>query len=162
MVIINKDVIKKMRSSQRKGLIINLSGRKLNGYESTLLNDLVLYESKSILKRKSKKCNVLKGKVDRRRFRLGECYSNSVQMMKNGYGYVEGYVITKDGDFISHAWNIDTEGHCWDFTFKDPENYEYFGLEIPEDVLWEVGRKNGHIWFSVLPFVDEKFNLKNY
>jgi hypothetical protein len=153
------DYVKSIDPSQRKKMILDYCGkRKKDDSESKFLNDLVLFESKSILKKNGKIYVVKKGKIDRRKLRMGRCYSNSVQMMEKGYGYVEGYVMTKDCKIVSHSWNVDKEGNHWDFTYKDTEQYEYYGVNIPEKVVWEVGEKNGHIWFSVLPFVDEDFN----
>lgn len=124
------------------------------------LEILVQEESKSILQEKGQTFTVYSGKKDRRSMKLGFCWVNSSKMMLKGYGYVEGYVINKkNGEKISHSWNVDNEGKHWDFTFDHPEEYEYFGIVIPDDIVWEIGRKNGGMWFCVLPFIDDPTTL---
>jgi len=151
--------ISSTRPRKRRKLILELSGNSKPRAGSPL-NELILWEIRTILKKRGQKCNVLPSKG--RKFKLGKCYSNAVEMMQRGYGYVEGFVIDKQtGDYLAHAWNVDNNGNHFDFTFKDPQSYEYFGIHIPEEVVWEVGEKNGHIWYAVLPFVDTDFNYKD-
>lgn len=129
--------------------------------EELILTELVLVESELILEKRGNNFQVVKGEGDRRKFKEGNCYFNSVEMMKKDYGYVEGYVTRKSDNYkFGHAWNVDSNGQHIDFTMTDPENYNYFGIVIPKNVVWEVGEKNGQTWFSVLPFVDEDFNFK--
>lgn len=125
------------------------------------LNELVLWESRSILKKRGQSYNVESGKGDKRKYKIGKCYANAVDKMIHGFGYVEGFVRNKQsGQYIGHAWNIDKSGGHLDFTFRNTEDYEYFGLLIPEEVVWTVGERNGHLWYSVLPFVDNEFIFK--
>lgn len=120
------------------------------------LDILVQEESKLILNEKGQTFTVYSGKKDRRSMKLGNCWVNSSKMMLKGYGYVEGYVIHKEmGHKMSHSWNVDSNGAHWDFTYDNPEEYEYCGIIIPENIVWEVGRKNGGTWFCVLPFFDD-------
>ena len=120
------------------------------------LDILIQEESKFILNEKGQSFIVHSGKKDRRSMKLGYCFVNSSKMMLKGYGYVEGYVIHKEkGHKMSHSWNVDSNGNHWDFTYDYPEKYEYFGIIIPELKVYEIGRKNGGMWFCVLPFIDD-------
>ena len=103
----------------------------------------MLLEIELILKKLGKNFNVTKGKSDRRKYKEGNCYPNSVRIMtEKGYGYVEGYVTNKqNGDTFGHAWNVDDLGNHLDFTLKHSENYDYFGIIIPKEVLRDVGKK---------------------
>lgn len=152
--------ISSIPSKKRRKMILELAGTK-DPYMIVRLTELVVWESKRILSKKGKDFEVQEGKADRRKFRIGSCYRNAVEMMWNGFGYVEGFVIEKEtGQYIGHAWNVDINNKHWDFTYKDPQNYEYFGIHVPKEVVCNVGAKNGHIWFAVLPFVDNDFNYK--
>ncbi len=156
------EYVRNLSSSERRRSILQISGNsKRNVGEILLLNELILVESELILKKKGKKYEVKKGKSDRRKFREGNCYPNSVKMMEKGYRYVEGYITRKSDSYTyGHAWNVNSDGTHFDFTLKDPEKNDYFGIIIPESVIWEVGEKNGKIWYSVLPFIDEEFRFK--
>lgn len=158
--IIISDRIKSFTPSKRRSMILSVSERNLNVYESMYLNDIIFFESDSILKLRSQKFGVKKGKSDKRTFKNGHCFSNSVKKMMEGYGYVEGYIEDKEGFRIPHSWNVDSEGNHFDFTLKNPEEYKYIGIVIPNDKVIEVGEKNGYIWYCVLPFVDNDFNYK--
>ena len=123
-----------------------------------LLRELVLFESNSILEKKGQIFSVKSGKIDRRKQKLGNCYHNAARKMGDGYeyGYVEGYCITKnEGLKFGHAWNVDKDGNHFDFTFKNSEEYDYFGIVIPIRIVYNVGFRNGGVWFSVLPFIEE-------
>jgi len=154
------DQIISLVPSERRSRIGQLSGCSTLDPESLFLNELVHHESKLILEKKGQKFNVKMGVSDKRKFRLGNCYPNSVRKMREGFNYVEGYIVDEDGSIISHSWNVDGEGNHFDFTFKNPEKYEYFGIIVPDDIVWEVGLKNGGVWYCVLPFVDNEFNYK--
>lgn len=150
--------------SERRSEILRISGIHKKNMEDVLIQkELVLLEIELILKKIGKNFNVTKGKSDRRKYKEGKCYPNSVHIMnEKGYGYVEGYVTNKqDGDTFSHAWNVDDLGNHLDFTLEHPENYDYFGIIIPEKVVRDVGKENGYIWYSVLPFVDDNFKFKD-
>ena len=159
--IFQDSLISSSRPRERRKIILELSGTSTTNPRLIFrLNELILWEIRTILKKRGQKCNALPSKG--RKFKIGKCYSNAVQMMKRGFGYVEGFVIDKQtGKYLAHAWNVDNNGNHFDFTFNDPHNYEYFGILIPEKVVWEVGAKNGNIWYAVLPFVDTDFNYKD-
>jgi hypothetical protein len=118
-----------------------------------VLNYLIVSLSQKIIDEKGQKFDVKKCK--QKSYNLGSCYPNSTRLMNDKkYKYVEGYVI-KNGVKIGHSWNIDQEGNHIDFTFKNPQDFEYIGVVIPEKIVWEISKKNGNIWFCVLPFVDD-------
>lgn len=149
--------------SNRRSIILRISGDgNRNIAESHYLTECVLIESEVILNKKGNKFQVTKGKRDKRKFKEGNCYLNSVEMMKKGYGYVEGYVKRKqDGYKFGHAWNVDSNGNHIDYTLDDPENYDYFGVKIPEKTVWNIGWKNGKTWYAVLPFIDDLSELQD-
>jgi hypothetical protein len=153
-----KDLVKSLKPSERKEKILSLCGN-VSIEDPTwvdFLNQLVLIESEPILKKTGQKYHVTKGKIDRRKQKIGICYGNSALKMREGYGYVEGYVVNeKTGYKMSHAWNVDSNGIHVDFTLDDPENYDYFGVIIPDKIVYRVGRENGRIWYSVLPFTKD-------
>ena len=150
--------LKSLRSKDRRKMILKYVGTS-DSQKVSQLNELVLWESRIFIKKMGKKCEVTRGKMHR--FKLGYCYGNSVKMMQEGYDYIEGFTIhKKSGKYVAHAWNADKNGIHWDFTFKDPEEHEYFGILIPEKTVWMVGEKNGHIWYSVLPYIDDDFSYK--
>jgi len=158
----DEDVIDELYFSKMNKIQILELGKIKNKTDIQIirLNILVEEESKSILNEKGQTFRVHSGRKDRRSMKLGFCWVNSSKMMLKGYGYVEGYVIDKrSGKRISHSWNVDSEGKHWDFTYDHPDNYEYFGIIIPEEVVWEVGQKNGGMWFCVLPFIDDPKTL---
>ena len=47
-------------------------------------------------------------------------------MLKKGYDYVEGYLVTEKNKFIAHAWNIDKEGNHIDFTLESNDMYNLY------------------------------------
>lgn len=135
--------------------------KNMTELQTIRLEILVQKESKSILKEKGQTFTVYSGKKDRRSMKMRYCWGNSSKMMLKGYGYVEGYVIHKEnGIKYSHSWNVDSNGVHWDFTYDNPEDYEYFGIIIPDNIVWEVGRKNGGMWYCVLPFIDDFSSLQ--
>jgi hypothetical protein len=123
---------------------------------SKLLNLIVINNSKNFLQEHGKQFDVSVGKADRRKFKLGMCYSNAARLMyDNNLNYVEGYIQdTKTGDKVAHAWNCDNEGNHFDFTLKSVENKSYFGIVVPKNIVFEVGLKNFHIWYCCLPFLE--------
>lgn len=127
------------------------------------LNELILWESRLILSRRGQNYDVASGHGDGRKLKIGQCYANCAIMMLKGLGYVEGYVKNKQtGSYIGHAWNVNDSGDHLDFTFKITNEYDYFGVLIPDEVVWSVGERNGHIWYCVLPFVDQNFLIKEH
>ena len=73
---------------------------------------------------------------------------------ENQYAYVEGIVINKiDNSKIAHVWNVDLNGNHVDMTMEDPQNYEYIGIQIPENLIYQVGFKHGGKWRFNLPFL---------
>lgn len=154
--------VKTWSPSVRRNEILRISkNHKPITVEFLIQKELVLLEIELILKKLGGAFNVTKGKSDRRKYKEGNCYPNSVRIMnEKGYGYVEGYVTNKQGgDTFGHAWNVDCGTHL-DFTLEHPENYDYFGIIIPKEVVFDVGKKNGNVWYSVLPFIDDDFKFK--
>lgn len=83
------------------------------------------------------------------------CYSNAFQRTYDGYQYVEGIIVNKYADFkISHAWNIDRDGKHIDFTILNTHDYIYHGIIVPKNILFDLGFKNGGIWYCSLPYLD--------
>jgi hypothetical protein len=75
--------------------------------------------------------------------------------MGNGYGYVEGIIVHKNYKLIQPwSWNIDSEGNHVDFTKDFSEDWEYYGIVIPNNLVYEIGYRNGGLWYSVLPFIE--------
>ena len=152
--------ISAFRSKTRRRMILDYMGTS-NPHTMMRLNELILWESKLVLKKRGQKYNVVSGKGDKRTLKIGHCFANSVQKMRGGFGYVEGFVRNKQtGQYIGHAWNIDKSGNHMDFTFKNTDEFEYFSVIVPEEVVWSVGERNGHIWYCVLPFIDSEFNYR--
>ena len=144
-----------IETSERKKVILKLL-RNPEPMNKMFQNELILFMSRSILSKKGKKCPTISGKKDRRTHKLGQCYYNAVKMMDKGYDYVEGYVINKrNRNYIAHAWNVDVNGIYVDFTFDNPEKYEYFGAIVPENIIYKIGAENGYIWFAALPFLED-------
>ena len=140
-------------SERRETLLSICKDESKNEMVSYFLNLMVLQDSIPILKKKGKKCNVTSNLQQHNN--LGCCYGNSVRMRRKDYQYVEGIVTHKEtGVRYSHSWNVDKDGNHVDFTFKDPENFRYFGVIIPNDIVDDIGGKNG-IWYCVLPFIDD-------
>ena len=78
---------------------------------------------------------------------------------ENQYGYVEGIVINKiDNSKIANIWNVDLNGYHVDMTIEDPQNYEYIGIQIPENLIYQVGYKHGGKWRFNLPFLQVNLN----
>ncbi len=61
------------------------------------------------------------------------CFMNATHLaLETGLRYVEGFCTSKDIGFpFHHAW-CDDGGDVVDPTLKNPENYEYIGVEIPD------------------------------
>ena len=75
--------------------------------------------------------------------------------MDQGFKYVDGIIICKhSGIKISHAWNVNSAGKHIDFTILNTEDYIYRVIIIPEKILYDVGFKNGGIWYCCLPYLD--------
>lgn len=120
-------------------------------------NELKVEYSTLVLKKVGKIFNVLPPAKKNRRLKVGSCYGNAIRKMREGYEYVEGVITDKETRIqISHAWNVDSEGFHVDFTIMETGKYEYNGIIIPSDVLYEVGSKNGHIWYCCLPYIEVK------
>jgi len=60
----------------------------------------------------------------------------------------------KSGFKISHAWAINPQGLHIDFTLLNTDEYEYKGIIVPENILYQVGFKNGGIWYCCLPYLE--------
>ena len=88
--------------------------------------------------------------------KIGSCYGNAFRlMMDKGYQYVEGYVSLKGQEQkFSHAWNIDENGRHVDFTLRNSQEFEYFGIVIPNSLVHDVGFFNGKLSYCVLPYLE--------
>lgn len=161
-LIINDDLIltPEMKMQQlRRQKILELAAKKNKSIAENLnLNMLVLEGADSILNKLGKECIVVSKK--RRNHKLGYCYKNAANLTTDNYGYVEGYAMNKNTGFrTAHAWNVDCMGNHFDTTFRNAEEYDYFGVIIPESVVYQIGAENGYIWFAALPFIDNlEFN----
>jgi hypothetical protein len=137
------------RQEQRKMLLdlLSIPDKERTNDQFYTIELLKVHDVTPFLKRKGKFFSVRAGKKDRRKFKLKACYRNAgTKMMREGYGYVEGLVIRKTNGFrFSHAWNVDKD---------DPENYDYWGIIIPFDIVFDTMRKlgNGGQWYSVLVY----------
>jgi len=146
-----------LTSDERKETIVLITNGSFIGVEyDILLNECIVEESMLALNKKGAKVNAKSGKQDKN-YMAGACHGNSADMMRKGYGYVEGFITLKEekGAKVAHAWNVDKKGNHIDFTLEDAERWDYFGLIIPNKIVYEVGAKRGHIWHCVIPFMDE-------
>lgn len=123
-------------------------------------NELKVQYSEEIVKKYGTLFFVHPPPDKRNKMKSGKCYPNAIKkMMDLGYQYVEGIITNKiTGEKISHAWNIDLEGNHVDFTISDPNLYEYRGVIVPNDILYDVGMKNGFIWYCSLPYLTVEEN----
>lgn len=98
---------------------------------------------------------VQSSRIPNKRFRQRTMFRNARRTcFEDGFGYVEGIVTNKETKWtFAHAWNVDANGNHVDMTIKDPENYSYLGIQIPEILIYEVGYKNGGKWGFNLPFL---------
>lgn len=89
------------------------------------------------------------------RMKLGLCYSNAATKTSQGFEYVEGIIVSKvSGLKISHAWNVDSTGKHIDFTLPNTDDFLYKGVIVPKKTLYDVGYKNGCIWYCCLPYLN--------
>jgi hypothetical protein len=134
------DFINSINTTERKKLIRSLMVSR--DYTPAMIrNELILFESRSILQRRGHHVYVIPGNSNSHT-NLGYCYYNSITSLSRGYKYVEGYVRFKiSGDYVAHSWNCDYKGNHFDFTYKDPENFEYFGVVVPDILVWKVVKK---------------------
>jgi hypothetical protein len=156
---INKIKMKKKKTGNEILDVLNglkyISDQKEYWMSSLHLNRLMIYKTENILNEKGNRYTVKACKIGLEEFKLGSCFPNAIKMMQKGYKYYEGVATLKTNGFkIAHAWNADCNGNHFDVTFPNPQNYDYFGIEIPEIKLHEVGRKNG-TWFAALPFLED-------
>jgi hypothetical protein len=147
------DYINSMNSTERRKLIRSLNLCK--DYTSArILNELVLFESRSILQNKGQQVFVTPDN-SRSHTNLHFCYYNSFITMNKGYRYVEGFVRRKEsGYYIAHAWNSDYKGNHVDFTYSDPEKFDYFGVVVHKNTILKVAKKSKFNIYDVLPFVN--------
>lgn len=118
-------------------------------------NDLKVKYSQTLIDLVGKDFNVFPPPKKSNKMKTGSCYSNSLSKLNKGYKYVEGVITNKfTGQKISHAWNIDSQDKHVDFTILETDEYLYKGIIIPDKILYEVGFKNGGIWYCCLPYLD--------
>ena len=134
---------------------------EIENIKNPILNNKTKVEyALSALSLCGKKYEVNPPKKKSMKMKIGSCYSNSIKKSEDGFEYVEGVITSKkDGNKISHAWNIDSEGNHYDFTLIDTKNYEYFGVVIPYGLLFEIGKRNGCIWYCSLPYLEIKSEI---
>jgi hypothetical protein len=146
-----------MKHKYIQGLILSMSSDPfLSKSDSFVLNRLILNASMPIIRKQGKPYAVKSSRKHKNiTHKLGCCYGNAARkMVDKGLYYVEGYIKHKiSGIKICHAWNAISENEHIDFTLNDAENYNYFGIILPQDIVYKVGMENGHIWYVVLPFV---------
>ncbi len=94
--------------------------------------------------------------VDRRSYKLGQCYGNSSEKIYEGFLYVEGIARSLDlKDKYYHAWNYKKKQGCLDFTFAElSSNYTYQGVVVPSNILTDVAMDNGGKWGPVIPYLN--------
>ena len=148
IIIMKLDLIKEPDYQDRHAEIIFWQSIKRDnrikvGYSEAILD---IYGEDCLVSPPPKKSN---------RMKLGSCYPNAIKKMHQGFKYVEGIITCKNsGTKISHAWNINSAGKHIDFTILNTEDYIYRGIIIPERILYDVGFKNGGIWYCCLPYLD--------
>lgn len=149
------DYIKSMDTAERKRFI--RSNMVSSDFTLGMMrNELILFESRPVLQRRGQYVNVTAGNSNKPAS-YGLCYYNSITSLSRGFKYVEGFVRIKGRRaYIAHSWNCDSRGNHVDFTFNDPENFEYCGVVVPEVLIWKVVKKNRNRADTVLPF------LKNF
>lgn len=138
---------------------------KIYNSEQTDLNNLrlnIIYLdfSRDLLEKYGTKVKVNASKITRKKFSKNNQLHNARRIcFENQYGYVEGIVINKiDNSKIAHIWNVDLNGNHVDMTIEDPQNYEYIGIQIPENLIYQVGYKHGGKWRFNLPFLQVNLN----
>lgn len=83
-----------------------------------------------------------------------QCFYNAWRM--KDFSYVEGWVRDRNSNFeFVHAWNFHSEHGCIDFTMKNPQEYEYFGVQIDRSLVFSLGIKFGGLSTPVLPFLEK-------
>lgn len=118
-------------------------------------NDLKVKYSEKLLEIVGDTFDVFSPAKKSNKMKPASCYPNSIAKMNSGYQYVEGIITHKNsGQKISHAWNIDSNGKHVDFTILKTDDYFYKGIIIPKKILYEVGFKNGGIWYCCLPYLE--------
>ena len=82
-----------------------------------------------------------------------QCFFNAWK--RKDYLYVEGWVRDRNSNFeFVHAWNFSSELGYVDFTLKNPQQYDYFGLQIDRSIVFSLGLKFGGMSTPVSPFVE--------
>jgi hypothetical protein len=119
------------------------------------LNDLIIDLGKKAIEGFGEIFEVIHYKLPQKRPRLGKCYITAYEVARDyNLLYVEGHlteIVT--GKQIAHAWNVDNEGKHVDFTFNNPNKYQYKGVVIPFETVYEVNRKRSAT-FCILPFLE--------
>jgi hypothetical protein len=68
------------------------------------------------------------------------CFENAALRSKpdGTYVYCEGFAMSERIAFpFLHAWLVNKAGQIIDPTLRSPNGYQYLGIKIPHDVLWE-------------------------
>lgn len=119
------------------------------------LNDVIIDLGKKAVERLGEIFEVIHYKLPNKRPRLGKCYITAYEVARDyNLLYVEGHLTEiGTGNQIAHAWNVDKEGKHVDFTFKNPNKYQYKGVVIPFETVYEVNSKRSAT-FCILPFLE--------
>ena len=119
------------------------------------LNDVIIDLGKMAVDNLGEIFDVIHYKLPRKRPRLGKCYITAYEIARDhNLLYVEGHLTEiGTGKKIAHAWNVDNEGNHVDFTFKNPKQYQYKGVVIPFETVYEVNSKRSAT-FCILPFLE--------
>jgi hypothetical protein len=117
-------------------------------------NNLKVSFSWPLLKQCGKLMEVVPPPKKSMRMKRGQCYGNAHSRVQQGYSYIEGIIRHKEsGVEISHAWNLTPTGTYVDFTIMETSQYEYFGVEVPISLRFQLGFKTSPHWYCTLPYL---------
>lgn len=76
----------------------------------------------------------------KRRRTAKQCFRNAALLTMERpslYTYYEGYAMDNNIEFpFLHAWNVNIEtNEVVDLTLRNPENYQYLGIEFSEEIV---------------------------
>ena len=102
-------------------------------------------------------------------------FKNTYNKINQRYEYVEGIVVSKLNpyDRFYHSWNLTPDGEHVDFTLRESDEFDYYGIVIPNDKVKQVVKsikenvyKQGFLHLPILPFlvlkkIDVNFRNRN-
>ena len=140
--------------NERKESIINNSTGFVSHDTMLFVRELLQQIVTDKVMKIGNKCNVtFKGRKGRRK--EYQSYGVCGEKMGKGYGYVEGIVVHKNYKLIQPwSWNVDSEGNHVEFTKDFSKDWDYYGIVIPNNLVYDIGFRNGGLWYSVLPFIE--------